>query len=769
MTAIKVKNVSNGTVGKSVTFLVETSQAGPGNLEVTVNGGRVPTSAQAQGQHTYAISFTPREAQHHTVELRFNGQDVPGSPFTCKVSAAARIVAPDTLDKICVGRQFEFDVESDVMPIVEVLGPARRNVPAHVEPTNASGGYRIQFEPVDVGDHSVEVRLPQNDHVEGSPFLLKAYSAEKVIVTDIRPGVIGKSVSFGINASQAGAGNLEIIVAVNGKNVPNFVQSEGNARFKVNFKPTEAANHSLSVRFNGLAVPGSPFSCHIAAAPISLTKATASGETLKQAAINSDNVFELDGFEGVEPQVYVTAPSGENVPCTLLVRDDTFICAFRPVVVGRHLISVTTSDQHINGSPFSCNVFDVSRVSISGLEQHNGPTSLGAPVTFSVDAAGAGEGTLELVVSTATSTVKAEVVACARGLYDVTFVPHTCEPHFVNITFNDVPVDGNPFKIDVQQNTQFLAVGGVGVVDNVPEDQLLEIVGPDGKAVPYTTYRSYVEFRTKAIGSYTVRVLDLETRALVGSRSVNVFDPTMVKVVELGDAQCNRPATVTVALHEAGQGTLSAVVRCGSQDVPNSIRGPNKAGLYEVVYHPTRLAPHKISILYNGAPVLSQPIEVNILPANNGPKEITVSGLGVFQSQLGKPTSFSIDTNGKAAREFDVVVSGPGGEALPVRCYQTKGGQLQAEYTINKIGHCLIGKFARKRGLVTAVLNSDVVCYFQRSCINQNLCQAVRSSVSHLIRPELLCTESQGASMPFTVPFHLLVSNVDFLRQSKEL
>jgi len=83
--AIKVKNVTNGTIGRPVTFLVETAQAGPGNLEVTVNDGRVPTSAQAQGQHTYAISFTPRDAQNHTVELRFNGQDVPGSPFTCKV------------------------------------------------------------------------------------------------------------------------------------------------------------------------------------------------------------------------------------------------------------------------------------------------------------------------------------------------------------------------------------------------------------------------------------------------------------------------------------------------------------------------------------------------------------------------------------------------------------------------------------------------------------------------------------------------------------
>jgi filamin len=57
---------------------VETSQAGPGNLEVTVNGGRVPTSAQAQGPHTYAISFTPREAINHTVDLRFNSEHLPG-------------------------------------------------------------------------------------------------------------------------------------------------------------------------------------------------------------------------------------------------------------------------------------------------------------------------------------------------------------------------------------------------------------------------------------------------------------------------------------------------------------------------------------------------------------------------------------------------------------------------------------------------------------------------------------------------------------------
>ncbi|XP_062543155.1 filamin-C isoform X1 [Armigeres subalbatus] len=687
VTAIKVKNVNNGTVGKPVVFLVETSQAGPGNLEVTVNGGRVPTSAQAQGQHTYAISFTPREAQNHTVELRFNGQDVPGSPFTCKVSPAARIVTSDLMDKVSVGHVFDFIVESDISPVVEVLGPARRAVRADVIPV--SGAYRVKFEPIEVGDHSVEVRLPGSGHVEGSPFLLKAYSAEKVVVTDIRPGVVGKSVSFGINASQAGAGNLEIIVAVGGKNVPNFVQSEGNARFKVNFKPTEAATHSLSVRFNGYPVPGSPFACHVTHAPVSLSKAIAAGECLRQAPVKCENIFELEGFDGIDPQVLITSPSGDTVSSRVTFRDDIHFVSFVPTSVGRHLISVTANDQHINGSPFSCNVFDVSRVAISGLDHHNTLASLGVPLTFSVDAAGAGEGTLELVVSTATSTVKAEVTACARGLYDVTFVPQTCEPHFVNITFNDLPVDGSPFRCEVQQNTQNVQVGNNTFIELVSEDQAVEIYDPENKMVPFTLSRKSAEFKATKIGSYVVRYIDQETRSFIAARTINVFDPSMVKIVEVGEAYCHKPASLAVSIVDAGQGTLTSVVRCGGLEVPHSIRGPTKNGTWEIVYHPTRVAPHKIMILYNQVPIASKPIEINVLaPAMT--KEITVNGLGLYQARVTKTTSFAIDTVGHPAREFDVVVSGPGGQALPVRCYQTKGGHLQAEFTVQKVGQCLI-------------------------------------------------------------------------------
>jgi hypothetical protein len=45
------------------------------------------------------------------------------------------------------------------------------------------------------GDHSVEVKIGET-HVEGSPFLLKAYDAAKVKVTDVQSGVVGKPVFF---------------------------------------------------------------------------------------------------------------------------------------------------------------------------------------------------------------------------------------------------------------------------------------------------------------------------------------------------------------------------------------------------------------------------------------------------------------------------------------------------------------------------------------------------------------------------------------------
>ncbi|KAG6458999.1 hypothetical protein O3G_MSEX011155 [Manduca sexta] len=690
---------------------VETMAAGPGNLEVTVNGGRVPTAAAAQGAHTYAISFTPRDPRPHTVELRFNGDHVPGSPFVCHVSAPARVIGAgsgESPDKVSVGDAYTFSVDSPTSPHVEVLGPARRPVPVQVSAeetigeNEASKRYTICFVPVDVGDHSIEVRAgAMGGHVEGSPFLVKAYSAARVNVTDISPGVVGRPVSFTINASHAGAGNLEIIVAVNGRNVPNYVQSEGNARFKVNFKPVEAAPHTLSVRFNGHAVPGSPFTCAVSA-PAAAADARAAGPGLASTPRGDPAEIQLTGFNTGEPTVYVTGPGGSNVRTRITAAGEgRYTATYTPDAVGRHSVQVTCAGRPVPGSPFTCNVYDVRRVRVTGLgpgelegtleglsldegvDEERG-VEIGKPVTFSVDAAGAGEGTLELVVSTPTTTVKAEVVAVARGLYDVTFVPVSREPHRVSVTFNEQPVPGSPFVCRVNEPHTYVQIGSVAAVEIDESLTDVDVLSPTGTRVTEANLEDtgLLTFPANRVGRYVVR----SPKGPIAE--VEAVDATAVKVLSIGDAVAHRPAILTVSTTNAGAGRLSGRVTCGGAVVPHSVRRRGGAR-QELVWHPARAAPHRVTLLWSGTPVQRDPLVVDVQPPHHG-QEVAASGLGLYQAQVNKVASFSIDTLGRPAREFDVVVSGPGSRALPVRCYQTKSGLLQAEFTINEIGQSTI-------------------------------------------------------------------------------
>ncbi|KAK0179966.1 hypothetical protein PV327_005658 [Microctonus hyperodae] len=690
VSAIKVKDAKRGVIGMPVTFLVETSQAGPGNLEVTVNGGRVPTSAQAQGPHTYAISFTPRESVIHTVDLRFNGEDVPGSPFSCQVSDTAKVLITEGLEKVSVNRLATFTIEADASlgsPSVEVLSPTRESLHVQIK-QGLHGSYTAGFTPKDVGDHSVEVKLG-GSHIEGSPFLVKAYNADKVKVTDINSGVVGKPVFFSINASQAGAGNLEIIVAVNGKNVPNYVQSEGNAKFRVNFKPQEAAIHSLSVRFNGEPVPGSPFSCKVVGAG----QAIITGNNLKMGAVKQLIAFTVDPqAPSTNCDVIVTPPSNIALPITIEPIDGKYNISFTSMEVGRHNVSILVDGEAIKGSPFACNIYDVTKVHVSGLTE----ARLGQATTFTVDAAEAGEGTLELVVSTENNTVKAEVVACARGLYDVTFVPQTTSTHYVNISFNDDNVPGSPFKCPVVggmlDGPSVIRVGNTAYLDlDMPRLEgpvSAEVTGPDGIIIPCTLtklssslYR--VEVRTRMVGNYNVIFSD--GHKVISAQSLQAFDPTKVTIKEISDAICHRPGTIiVVASKEAGPGKLTASVRAGGIDVDNVVRDADK-GVYEVIFHPTRAAPHRVHIKYNDIHIQGSPLEVAVRGPTGG-REVTATGLGLYQSCVGKVTSFTIETLGRSGKEFDVVISGPQGNAVPVRCYQHRDGNLLAEFTTNSIG-----------------------------------------------------------------------------------
>ncbi|GIY41276.1 filamin-A [Caerostris darwini] len=700
---IKVKEIPKGTIGKPVTFIVETSNAGPGNLEVSVNKGQVATVPKAQSSTQYAISFTPLEAKRHIIDLKFNGETVPGSPFECHVIDSSKVkIKGDGIERVPINRPAQFIIDTGGVDAGElyatVIGPNQLPLKCFIH-GNYQSGYRVEYTPVDVGDHAVDVRI-DGQPVGSSPYLVKVYDASRVKVTDIGAGVVGKPVYFSIDASQAGAGNLEIIVSVGGRNVPNYVQSEGNARFRVNFKPTEAQTHTLSVKFNGEPVPGSP--CYVKVTDSSQSVVT--GSSLRMTSLSQGAHFTVDtrSFENGVCKVVVTGPTTKHVPVTVKkTSSTTFDVGFKPQEVGPHQVLVTLDDSPLPGSPFLCNVYDVSKVKVSKLV----PGVVGKPCTFQVDASQAGEGTLELVVTTRKSSVRAEVSMKSRGLYDVTFVPQDKISHYVNITFNEEDVPGSPFKIEVHPpitgkglvaNGEGLKQGLVGspnifdIETNGLEGNVeVRVTGPNGSTIPasihnlkHDTYR--VEYQPVEIGTYKVEVL--HQGSMISSKPflVEVCDPSRVKILDIEDGIIGREQTFKVDASRAGRGTLNLSIVAANKDVKYNVQEVN-AGVYLVTYVPHTDHPHKIDVYYNGhqAPGCPQIVEIG-----NPSHSIIAHGSGLKSSQCGKTASFFIETGGFGeAKDFDIIVISPSGSPLPVKCYQQKDGSLLAEWPAQQAGN----------------------------------------------------------------------------------
>merc|ERR1712223_321799 len=170
----------------------------------------------------------------------------------------------------------------------------------------------------------------------------------------------------------------------------------------------------------------------------------------------------------------------------------------------------------------------------------------------------------------------------------------------------------------------------------------------------------------------------------------DVFDPNMIKLSKIGDAVLGQDNRIRVDTAHAGEGALSVTIRAAGQEVKHSIQDLAN-GQFDILFYPTMAIPHKFDVKYNGLPITSSPVEAKVRNPLFG-KEVTASGKGLYHTRVGRPASFILHTLGRNSKEFDVIVSGPAdvippNEAIPVRCYQQKDGNLLAEFITRTSGN----------------------------------------------------------------------------------
>ncbi|KAK1901828.1 hypothetical protein KUDE01_004793, partial [Dissostichus eleginoides] len=290
----------------------------PASFAVRLNGAqgkmeaKVHSPSGALEEYKYAIRFIPRENGIHTIDVKFNGSHIPGSPFQVRVGEPGQTGEPGLvsaygsgLERGTTGSQSEFIINNTKAGpgalAVTIEGPSKVKMDCKEVPE----GYKVHYTPMAPGNYLISIKYGGPNHITGSPFKAKVTGARLVNVTNASetstltvdpavrssssfsqsalprltdsdaskvssrgPGLskafVGQRSNFSVDCSKAGKNML--LVGVLGPLVPCeevLVKHLGNLQYNVSYMLKERGCYILVVKWGDDHIPGSPFQVNV--------------------------------------------------------------------------------------------------------------------------------------------------------------------------------------------------------------------------------------------------------------------------------------------------------------------------------------------------------------------------------------------------------------------------------------------------------------------------------------------------------------------------
>ncbi|KAK3589648.1 hypothetical protein CHS0354_015146 [Potamilus streckersoni] len=677
-------------VGNEVSFDIDASSAGSGNIEIMVNGGEIACKVQNHGKYRFTASFTPNVAEPHMVEMKFNSVSVVGSPWNISVVDLDKFTASgEGLEFVQVKRKYSFTIHyqgnlSDDLK-VKITAPSGRNVP--FKRIKEGNDFRVEYTPVEVGDHNIEVRFG-NQELNGSPFVAKAYDTSAIKVTPPKDGIVGEGISFLIDVSKAGEGQLEIMV--NDGNIPNQVTSDENGVYKMTFIPEKAGTQTVDIIFNKEHHPKSPLTCQA----VDLSGSSVTGLKTEHPC-NIETFFYVHSDSGntnLPVNVEVLAPGGNIVPVSVnKLMDGRTSVTFTPTKVGTHTINVTSLGVHIGKSPYKTEVYNAKAARLSKM-----PLGLlGIPFKFVVFAEEAGEGQVEVSVEAEGKNVKTELTPLDSGSFEVSFNGVGEAIHLINILFNGEYISASPvsvnfveldklriqkpetYSVPCNRQTSFRMTLPPLAVDNLS----IKLIGPNGEKVPVKLHAHggnvYTgDWTPLCTGAYYLEVLYGDMFPVWGSpMTFTAYDSTKVRIRMSERWAEDDRYNMTVDVAEAGPGNLEIVVMCDGETVQAAVEqgGDN---LLHVSFDPIKKKNHTVYVSFNGEPVPGSPFIVFMEEEVSTDLNTQFFIVEELQWFLLHALNTFMDPS-----KIVIKITAPNGERLLADVYPKSGGDYKVEWT----------------------------------------------------------------------------------------
>ncbi|XP_066255182.1 filamin-A isoform X4 [Euwallacea similis] len=722
-------------------FNIYTEGAGEGIPEVQIIG---PAGVKENCKITkvegniYHCAYHPLKEGRYRVMISFAGHEIHKSPFEVNVGPYKETLIQaygPGLSGGVVNYPALFTVETNGETGAlgfSIQGPSQAKIECH---DNGDGSADVRYYPTAPGEYAVHI-LCDNEDIPKSPYISHVlpqtdYYPEKVEVygEGVEPNGPQKDVQtkFKIDTRKAGSAPLDVKVTQgNSKKVDVKLVEHADGLIEASYIPKNGDRHTVQVNYGGVAVKNSPYRVYVGEPP-DAAKVLCFGpgieDGVKPGVPTHFNIDAREAGDGDLDVRLINEDTRKDVPVKLTDNGDrTYTVDYEAPQPGNYSVSLDYGGLRVPTTPIRIKVepsVDVSKIKVDGLEPS---VYIDSPTDFLVDTRGIpkansddGKVTCTITNPSGAQTEKL-VTALLDETYKVSYTPFEEGRHTIDIFYDNVPVPGSPFVVNVRRgcDAKKCIAYGPGLdngVLNKPNIFTVEtkgagtgglslaIEGPSEAKMTCKDNRDgscSVEYVPTEPGEYDVAIRFADNH-IPGSPFKVVVSPeqdasaVIVYGPGLEPNKCRSgiPAKFKIDASKAAAAPVAVNILSDSAPIPRrpEIRD-NGDGIYEVTYIPptegTKLQAH---ILYNGKDIPNSPFPITVRPVVE-PEKVKITGPAIADKGIPAsiPTSVKIDTTDAGFGDLEVKVSGPDGQPRPVKIHENGDGTVNATFVPDDCG-----------------------------------------------------------------------------------
>eukprot|EP00117_Sycon_ciliatum_P046230 scpid12801/ scgid33135/ Filamin-A; Actin-binding protein 280; Alpha-filamin; Endothelial actin-binding protein; Filamin-1; Non-muscle filamin len=500
---------SMGSVGRKIEYVVDTSQAGGGDLEVYVSGpahGEMfVTVEQGDTPTLHNLIYTPDAEGQHSMDIKWAGTAVPGSPFKLDITRqtvdASKVRVhydADAMSQLLLGDPFvmAFDISEtghDEFSAMAVADSSSESIGIDVMQQDEDV-YTLTYDTTTPGDYALYIFYGENQ-IEGSPFPLRVVTGPgEIEVEGIRFGDVGDPVLLSIRLTDLSKQKSLSITAQSPEDlepeVVTEIDKQDDGTLLAQYMPTTSGQHHFEILWRSGHIVDGSFDIEVTPARQAssvVARAKVGGpsnspqrpsrrrsgvanlvkNTFSEAVVgeNVSASIQAPGTALENVSGSVTGPDGKVSAAEVLTNTmGTFTILVRPEKPGKHELVITISGRPVNGSPFffqaeptstskgakrsiagNVTTGNASQCTVSKVPQD---VMVGTACRFIVDSRIAGSG--DLSVTVASGPLRQTDISISRlrdKVFSVQLAPWVPGEVQLNVHWAGKPVPSSPISI----------------------------------------------------------------------------------------------------------------------------------------------------------------------------------------------------------------------------------------------------------------------------------------------------------------------------------